>query len=84
MDLLAYQVREIEVASPRPGETEELKLEAARLDHAGRLLERASSAERALAAEDGAADALGTASAELRTAGEVDPGPRSSRCGRSS
>ena len=73
MDLLAYQVREIEGASPRPGETEELKLEAARLDHAGRLLERASSAERALAAEDGAADALGTASAELRTAGEVDP-----------
>jgi DNA repair ATPase RecN len=52
-------VREIEGASPRPGETEELKLEAARLDHAGRLLERASSAERALAAEDGAADALG-------------------------
>jgi DNA repair protein RecN (Recombination protein N) len=73
MDLLAYQVREIEGASPRPGETEELKLEAARLDHAGRLLERASSAERALAAEEGAADALGTASAELRTAGEVDP-----------
>jgi len=73
MDLLAYQVREIEGASPRPGETEELKLEAARLDHAGRLLERASSAERALAAEDGAADALGAASAELRTAGEVDP-----------
>jgi DNA repair protein RecN (Recombination protein N) len=61
MDLLAYQVREIEGASPRPGETEDLKLEAARLDHAGRLLERASSAERALAAEDGAADALGTA-----------------------
>ncbi|HKI28451.1 MAG TPA: DNA repair protein RecN [Actinomycetota bacterium] len=73
MDLLAYQVREIEGASPRPRETEDLKLEAARLDHAGRLLERASSAEHALAAEDGAADALGTASAELRTAGEVDP-----------
>jgi DNA repair protein RecN (Recombination protein N) len=73
MDLLAYQVREIEVASPRPGETEELKLEAARLDHAGRLLERASSAERALGAEEGAADALGSASAELRAAGEVDP-----------
>ena len=74
MDLLAYQVREIETAAPRPGETDELKLEAARLDHAGRLLERASSAERSLAAEDGAADALGAASAELRAAGEVDPG----------
>ncbi|MGA9160171.1 MAG: AAA family ATPase, partial [Actinomycetota bacterium] len=32
MDLLAYQVREIETAAPRPGETAELKLEAARLD----------------------------------------------------
>jgi len=74
MDLLAYQAREIETAAPRPGETDELKLEAARLDHAGRLLERASSAERSLAAEDGAADALGAASAELRAAGEVDPG----------
>jgi DNA repair protein RecN (Recombination protein N) len=74
MDLLAYQVREIETAAPLPGETDELKLEAARLDHAGRLLERASSAERSLAAEDGAADALGAASAELRAAGEVDPG----------
>ena len=74
MDLLAYQAREIETAAPRPGETDELKLEAARLDHAGRLLERASSAELSLAAEDGAADALGAASAELRAAGEVDPG----------
>jgi DNA repair protein RecN (Recombination protein N) len=74
MDLLAYQVREIETAAPRAGETDELKLEAARLDHAERLLERASSAERSLAAEDGAADALGAASAELRAAGEVDPG----------
>jgi DNA repair protein RecN (Recombination protein N) len=74
MYLLAYQVREIETAAPRAGETDELKLEAARLDHAGRLLERASSAERSLAAEDGAADALGAASAELRAAGEVDPG----------
>ena len=74
MDLLAYQVREIETAAPRAGETDQLKLEAARLDHAGRLLERALSAERSLAAEDGAADALGAASAELRAAGEVDPG----------
>jgi DNA repair protein RecN (Recombination protein N) len=74
MDLIAYQVREIEAAAPRPGETRELKLEAARLDHAERLLERASAAERGLGAEDGAADALRAASAELRAAGEVDPG----------
>jgi DNA repair protein RecN (Recombination protein N) len=74
MDLLAYQVREIETAAPRPGETEELKLEESRLAHAERLLERASAAERVLAAEAGASDALRAASVELRSAGEVDPG----------
>jgi len=73
MDLLAYQVREIQSAAPRPGETHQLKLEAARLDHADRLLQRASAAERGLAAEEGAADALAAVSAELRAAGEVDP-----------
>ncbi|HEU4865186.1 MAG TPA: AAA family ATPase, partial [Actinomycetota bacterium] len=73
MDLLAYQVREIESAAPRPGETHRLKLEAARLDHADRLLQRASAAERGLAGEEGAADALAAVSAELRAAGEVDP-----------
>jgi DNA repair protein RecN (Recombination protein N) len=73
MDLLGYQVREIETASPRVGETEALKLEEARLAHAERLLERASAAERALAEEDGAADALRVATAELRSSAEIDP-----------
>ena len=74
MDLLGYQVREIEAAAPRMGETEELKLEEARLAHAERLLERASAAERALADEDGAADALRVATAELQSSSEIDPG----------
>jgi DNA repair protein RecN (Recombination protein N) len=74
MDLLGYQVREIEAASPRVGETEELRLEEARLAHAERLLERASAAERALAEEDGAADALRIATAELQASAEIDPG----------
>ncbi|HET6616246.1 MAG TPA: DNA repair protein RecN [Gemmatimonadota bacterium] len=72
MDLLAYQVREIEAAAPRSGETAELKLEEARLAHAERLLERASAAERALLEDDGTVDTLGRATAELRSAGEVD------------
>jgi DNA repair protein RecN (Recombination protein N) len=67
-------VREIEAASPRVGETEELRLEEARLAHAERLLERASAAERALAEEDGAADALRIATAELQASAEIDPG----------
>lgn len=74
MDLLGYQVREIETASPRVGETEALKLEEARLAHAERLLERASAAERALAQEDGAADALRVATAELQSSADIDPG----------
>lgn len=74
MDLLGYQVREIEAASPRVGETEELRLEEARLAHAERLLERASAAERALAEEDGAADALRIATAELQASADIDPG----------
>ena len=74
MDLLGYQVREIEAASPRVGETEELRREEARLAHAERLLERASVAERALAEEDGAADALRSATAELQSCAEIDPG----------
>jgi DNA repair protein RecN (Recombination protein N) len=73
MDLLAYQVREIEAAAPLPGEGVVLKGEEARLAHAERLLERASAAERTLAADEGASDVLRAASAELHAAAEVDP-----------
>ena len=73
MDLLAYQIREIEGTAPRPGETAELRLEEARLAHAERLLDRAGAAERHLGAEGGAADALRAAVAELRGAGDLDP-----------
>jgi DNA repair protein RecN (Recombination protein N) len=76
MDLLGYQVREIEAASPRVGEAEELRREEARLAHAERLLERAAAAERALADEDGAADGLRVATAELQASAEIDPGAR--------
>ncbi len=72
MDLLAYQVREIEAAAPRPGETAELKVEEARLAHAERLLDRASVAERSLLEDGGTIDTLGRAATELRAAGEVD------------
>jgi DNA repair protein RecN (Recombination protein N) len=73
MDLLAYQVREIEGAAPDPGEGGRLRLEEARLAHAERLLERASSAERELAAEGGAGDRLRAAAATLSVAAELDP-----------
>src|SRR2546423_1740497 len=51
MDLLAYQVREIESVSPRAGESDDLEAEEARLAHVERLLERAAQAEDALTSE---------------------------------
>jgi DNA repair protein RecN (Recombination protein N) len=74
IDLLAYQIREIEAAGLRAGEREELRLEEARLSHAERLLERAAAAERTLAADGGAVDGLGRAAADLRAVAELDPG----------
>ena len=44
LDLLAYQVREIESVDPRDGETERLTAEEARLAHVERLLERSTQA----------------------------------------
>ena len=72
LDLLAYQVREIETAAPRSGELADLGMEEARLAHAERLLERAAAAERALGADDGAADALRAAAAELAAVAGLD------------
>jgi DNA repair protein RecN (Recombination protein N) len=72
MDLLAYQVREIEAVDPRPGELAELVGEEARLGHAERLLELAASAERSLSGEAAAADAVRAAAADLRVAAELD------------
>ncbi|MCI0635720.1 MAG: DNA repair protein RecN [Actinobacteria bacterium] len=73
MDLLAYQVREIETTAPLPDESAGLRREEARLAHAERLLERASAAEQALGADGGGSDELRAASGELRSAGELDP-----------
>jgi DNA repair protein RecN (Recombination protein N) len=73
LDLLAYQIREIEAAAPRPGERSELEAEAARLEHVERLLELAAAAAHALGEEGSAADALGSAAGALRRAGELDP-----------
>jgi len=74
LDLLAYQIREIEAAAPRPGERSELEAEAARLEHVERLTELAGEALRALGEEGSATDALGIAAHALRRAGELDPG----------
>jgi DNA repair protein RecN (Recombination protein N) len=83
LDLLAYQVREIESAGPRPGELAELESEEARLAHAERLLASAASAEAAIGADGAATDAIAAAAADLRAAAELDPraGDLSARAG---
>jgi DNA repair protein RecN (Recombination protein N) len=73
LDLLAYQVREIESAAPRTGELSELEVEETRLAHAERLLAVAASAEAAIGADGAATDALAAAAADLRGASELDP-----------
>ncbi len=73
LDLLAYQVNEIEAVGPRDGETEELTTEEGRLSHVERLMEQASSAEHALIGEDGIADASSSLASVLEAAAELDP-----------
>ena len=74
MDVLAFQIRELESADVHVGELAELEAEAARLTHAERLLERAAEAEAALLADDAAADGLARAVRALETAADLDPG----------
>ena len=55
LDLLRYQIAEIEAAAVEPGEDERLAVERERARHAGRLLERTGGALQLLAGESEAA-----------------------------
>jgi len=74
LDLLAYQIREIESVDPKPGQRARLEAEESRLAHAERLLELAAAAEAALTGEDAGADTLRSGAAALHAAGELDAG----------
>ena len=74
LDLLAYQVREIEAVLPEPGESGRLAADEARLGHVERLLEWGAVAEGALGGDEGTAvDALGVAAKALVDIAELDP-----------
>ncbi len=77
LDLLNYQVNEIETARLVPGELEELLGERTRLAHAAQLLELMDAAYRLLElGEDqmpGASDLIGQASGFLAKAASIDP-----------
>ncbi|MEP6475804.1 MAG: DNA repair protein RecN [Actinomycetota bacterium] len=73
LDLLAYQVQEIESVAPLPGERDVLAAEEGRLAHVERLLARAGEAAAALG-EDGVADGSAAAAAALADAASLDAG----------
>ena len=75
IDLLAYQIREIEAVDPQPGESEALALAEARLSHVERLQDQASSAEALMDADDtGVASALAAIARTMDDAGAHDAG----------
>jgi DNA repair protein RecN (Recombination protein N) len=73
LDLLAYQVEEIQAVGPRRGEREGLQAEEARLSHVERLQEIAGTAEIALSGEDAAPDAFALVASALESAAALDP-----------
>ncbi|HEU4355599.1 MAG TPA: DNA repair protein RecN [Actinomycetota bacterium] len=74
LDLLAYQIREIESVGPRPGERPTLEAEQARLAHAERLRELVATAEIGIAGDGAGSDALASGAVALGTVAELDPG----------
>ncbi|MGH2926107.1 MAG: DNA repair protein RecN [Solirubrobacterales bacterium] len=77
LDLLRYELAEIESAGPDPAEETDLEAERGRLRHADGLRRAAAGAAGAIAGTDedlgGARGALGTAQAELSATRGVDP-----------
>ena len=73
IDLLAYQVREIESVGPAAGETLALEAEEARLGHAERLRDLADSAVAALADDGAAADLSASSARDVGAIAAVDP-----------
>ncbi len=74
LDLLAYQIREIEGAAPEEREEEELLSERARLGHADRIRRAGEAALGALLEEENsAADRLGEAVRAFSELAAIDP-----------
>ena len=73
LDILRYEINEIESAAIQPGEATSLAEEAARLQHAETIAESLHSAATALRGEDGAEELVAGAAGGLRAAGALDP-----------
>jgi DNA repair protein RecN (Recombination protein N) len=76
LDMINFQIDEIEKASLVPGEDEELEMEASRLRHAERLIEASSEAYGLISGVDVSGGAIGfisKAMGELKKASSLDP-----------
>jgi DNA repair protein RecN (Recombination protein N) len=73
LDLLAYQVREIEGVAPGEGESDALTGEEARLSHAERLQDLAEHASATIGDEGGASDLVASAADAVASIAALDP-----------
>jgi DNA repair protein RecN (Recombination protein N) len=76
VDMLQYQIQEIETANPKPDEEEDLRQERNRLVNAEKIVELATEAQYALSGEAGeasGADLLAQASIVLARLAKLDP-----------
>ena len=74
VDILRFEIAEIEAVAPASGETDDLTGHAARLEHAEVLATGLQSVVNALKGEGGAGDALASARATLEPLAGRDPG----------
>lgn len=76
LDLLSYQIQEIERVNPHEGEEEEIKEERIRLVHAEKLYELVSRLVGRLSEDEGSAsNQISRALRDLREWGNIDPQP---------
>lgn len=73
LDILRFEVEEIENAAPEAGESERLKSQASRLEHAATIGSALAAARRALKGEGRGIDSIVEASAHLTEAARLDP-----------
>lgn len=74
LDLLKFQINEIESVGPRPGEMEELEAQLSRLKHSEKLASASFGALELLSdKEDCAIDQLSAATTQIESAAKYDP-----------
>jgi DNA repair protein RecN (Recombination protein N) len=74
LDVLRFEIAEIEAANVQPGEVRRLTEDAGRLEHAETIATCVTTATESLRGERGVEDLLATASSALAPAIEKDPG----------